>query len=472
MSTGAGDVSISEDKSFSERNEFEMENENSDETEPGKPDPVVHFALPERMRRKAKRPSKYLQKLEMGIVQAAGTGEAPDGVGIPESANKLERQARHMSDRKSRSGKGRGLPKKGGAGGKGVWGKPGCELADTKIDQNDPNYDSGDENSNEVVVEEISPELSVDEVHKEVQDVILEYFEHGDSHEVTLTLGELNFGENKNQVVYKIISVAMDHKGTQRELSSRTIADLYGTVLSQDDIMGSFDQLLRDLPDLTLDTPDAPQVLGNFIARAIADDCLPPKFVHNYKGKVDNSHASQSLEKAEVLMSMKHGMVRLDNVWGIGGGIRPVKILVKKMVLLLKEYQSSGDIAEATRCLLELEVPHFHHELVYEAIILVLEDGTEKCSTMMAQLLKSLYDAVIITPVQLATGFHRATAELSDLSLDIPNAETFLERFAVACQKLGILTKELMQECTSRGRKRFISEGDGGRVKEVPIIDL
>jgi len=36
------------------------------------------------------------------------------------------------------------------------------------------------------------------------------------------------------------------------------------------------------------------------------------------------------------------------------------------MVLLLKEYLSSGDVKEAIRCLLDLEVPHFHHELVYE----------------------------------------------------------------------------------------------------------
>ena len=63
---------------------------------------------------------------------------------------------------------------------------------------------------------------------------------------------------------------------------------------------------------------------------------------------------------------MRHGLVRLDNVWGVGGGTRPVKYLVKKMVLLLQEYLSSSDIAEATRCLTELEVPHFHHELVSE----------------------------------------------------------------------------------------------------------
>ena len=61
--------------------------------------------------------------------------------------------------------------------------------------------------------------------------------------------------------------------------------------------------------------------------------------------------------------------MRLDNVWGVGGGLRPVKYLIKQIVLLLKEYLCSGDIEEASRCLRELEVPHFHHELVYEVCI-------------------------------------------------------------------------------------------------------
>lgn len=37
------------------------------------------------------------------------------------------------------------------------------------------------------------------------------------------------------------------------------------------------------------------------------------------------------MEKAEVLLSLKHGIVRLDNVWGVGGGLRPVKTLMKKV---------------------------------------------------------------------------------------------------------------------------------------------
>ena len=84
------------------------------------------------------------------------------------------------------------------------------------------------------------------------------------------------------------------------------------------------------------------------------------------QGSVTDPEAKNALCRADTLLSMKHGLVRLDNVWGVGGGIRPVKYLVKKIVLLLKEYLCSGDVAEASRCLKDLEVPHFHHELVYE----------------------------------------------------------------------------------------------------------
>ena len=58
-----------------------------------------------------------------------------------------------------------------------------------------------------------------------------------------------------------------------------------------------------------------------------------------------------ALEKADVLLNMKHGIVRLDNIWGAASTLRPVKFLIKKIQLLLKEYLSSGDIEEATRCL-------------------------------------------------------------------------------------------------------------------------
>jgi len=74
-----------------------------------------------------------------------------------------------------------------------------------------------------------------------------------------------------------------------------------------------------------------------------------------------------ALQVAEVMLVDKVGILRLNNVWGVGGGAQPVKALSRRIFMLLKEFLSSNDTVEAGRCLRELEVPHFHHELVYEA---------------------------------------------------------------------------------------------------------
>lgn len=46
--------------------------------------------------------------------------------------------------------------------------------------------------------------------------------------------------------------------------------------------------------------------------------------------------ARVALERGNCLLQMKHGIVRLDSIWGFGGGIRPVKLLVKEIVLMIK----------------------------------------------------------------------------------------------------------------------------------------
>jgi len=391
--------------------------------------------------------------------------------------------------RKSRNGYGRGLPKKGGAGGKGTWGKLGCELEMPWMDPNDPNYVSDDEdieNAGDNVeglnggkagqggavkaktkLKTVVPEMSEEDVSKAVEPLILEYFENNDAMEVLYTLQEMlmNLGSRRWMIVSICIELAMDHKPSHRELTSVLVSELYLKVISQRDIGKAFDHLLHQLPDLILDTPDAPEILGNFLARSIADDCIPPKFLHSYKGHVETNEAKAALCKADTLLSMKHGLVRLDNVWGVGGGDRPVKYLIKKIVLLLKEYLCSGDIKEATRCLQELEVPHFHHELVYEAVVIVIESMHEKTDEAMCKLLQALFRSFVITIDQMRVGFERVYEFMPDIAIDVPAAYAILERFVIRCRKEGIITDELVRKMPTRGRKRFVSEGDGGRVK-------
>ncbi len=42
-----------------------------------------------------------------------------------------------------------------------------------------------------------------------------------------------------------------------------------------------FQRVLDAVADLRLDVPEAPQQIAAFIARAVADDILPPEFAEN-----------------------------------------------------------------------------------------------------------------------------------------------------------------------------------------------
>jgi len=411
---------------------------------------------------KAKRPSK-------------ANSFSEDGKILPTQGLKnLNRVVKNS--RKSRNNLGRGLPKKGGAGGKGTWGKLGGELDLPWVDPNDPNYDSDNNEESEnakkknktVKLNSLVPEMSEEDVRKAVEPLVLEYFENGDTIEVLVSLEEMlhNLGMRRWMVGLIAIELALDHKPSHREMTSQLISELYLKVISQRDIGKAFDSLLRQLPDLMLDTPDAPHLIGNFMARAIADDCIPPKFLHSYKGNVEDPEAKKALCRADTLLNMKHGLVRLDNVWGVGGGIRPVKYLVKKIVLLLKEYLCSGDVKEASRCLADLEVPHFHHELVYEAVYMVIESMHEKTEESMCRLLQSLFQTFVITIDQMRNGFQRVFDQMPDISIDVPAAYVILERWVLRCRQAGIVNDDIVRKMPSRGRKRFVSEGDGGRIKD------
>jgi len=423
-----------------------------------------------RLIRKAKRPSKASSFSEDGVAVVAN----PSSPGLL----KLNTKA-YKNMRKSRGTQGRGLPKKGGAG-KGGWGKLGEEMELQWVDPNDPNYDSdstelGDSKTSTakktIKLNTLVPEMSEEDIRKAVEPLLLEYFENGDCEEVQFSLEEmlLNIGSRRWMVPALAIELALDHKPSHREMTSRLMSELYQKVISQRDIGKAFDFLLRQISDLILDTPDAPTVIGNFMARCIADDCLPPKFLKSYKGTVSEPEAKKVLCRADTLLGMKHGMVRLDNVWGVGGGIRPVKYLVKKIVLLLKEFLCSQDVVEATRCLIDLEVPHFHHELVYEAVIMVIESMHQKTDEAMCKLLQSLFRSFVITIEQMRAGFQRVYDQMAEMAIDVPQAYTALERWVIRCRQAGIINDDIVKKMPSRGRKRFVSEGDGGLIKEAGV---
>lgn len=147
-------------------------------------------------------------------------------------------QRRWKNSRRSRNGYGRGLPKKNGAGGKGVWGLPGSEILeeDLVIDQNDPNYDP-EVNDTNVELKEVVAEQTPEEFFKTMEELILEYFENGDTREVAVSLDEVTCGSLRTLVTTYAVQIALDHKDSQREMISVLISDLYGRVVTSRDIV-------------------------------------------------------------------------------------------------------------------------------------------------------------------------------------------------------------------------------------------
>ena len=129
----------------------------------------------------------------------------------------------------------------GGAGGKGTWGKLGCELELPWVDHNDPNYESDPEVDASAITKPhktLAPEMSEEDVRKAVEPLILEYFENNDATEVLFTLQEMlmNLGTWRWMIISILVELAMDHKPSHREMASTLISDLYQKVISQRDI--------------------------------------------------------------------------------------------------------------------------------------------------------------------------------------------------------------------------------------------
>lgn len=146
-------------------------------------------------------------------------------------------QRRWKNSRRSRNGSGRGMPKKNGGGGKGVWGLPGAEILEEplEIDQNDPNYDP-EVNDGNIELKEVVAETTPEEFFKMIEPIILEYFEHGDTNDVAISLDEIIIGSLRPLVTTYSVQIALDHKDSQREMVSVLISDLYARVVTPRDI--------------------------------------------------------------------------------------------------------------------------------------------------------------------------------------------------------------------------------------------
>lgn len=320
-------------------------------------------------------------------------------------------------------------------------------------DPNDPNYIS-DKDDTAKMNEQF-------EVFKKKATVMVEeYFANDDVTSTANELRELEMSSYYFYFVKKLVSIAMDRRDKEKEMASILLSSLYGDVFDPKQVYKGFQKLVQSADDLIVDIPDAVDVLALFIARAIVDDILPPSFLTKTMACLSKeSKGVEVIKRAEkgYLSAPLHAEI-IERCWG-GSKNKTVEDLKAKINDLLIEYVVSGDVKEARRCIKDLHVPHFHHEIVKRAILMAMEK--RQAEGRLLDLLKRTSEEGLINSSQISKGFARIIDSVDDLSLDIPNAKVLLQ---------SLISKAASEGWLSASSLRSLSLLPGRQVVEDSIV--
>lgn len=368
----------------------------------------------------------------------AGVSKKSSAVPLDDKAAKLNKPDKNNSSGKS-----------GGNGGGGK--KKGSVLDDgslyndpSALDERDPNYDSEEETGREYIpyapealetkrVAKYDPELrssvknasmKLSEYKKKVEAYLEEYFTSADADEWKRSVLELDCPEYSYELLKRAVSMSLDRSDKERELISQLISQSYPDVLSSSMIGKGFERLFELADELEKDVPSTRNNLSTFLARCVVDEVLPPSFLSDV---VVCNLGGDIVDHAKRMLSREHAGAQLERIWGPGDG-RPVKELKVAVDLLVEEYILSGDMDEAARCVRELDSAYFHHEIVKRGISHVL-DKSEQAQLQLSRLFAHLSREDIISSEQFTKGFDRIYENMSDLTLDIPNAKSLTDAF-------------------------------------------
>lgn len=180
------------------------------------------------------------------------------------------------------------------------------------------------------------------------------------------------------------------------------------------------------------------ELVGMFLARLVVDECVYPAYLTDVLAEfAADSAAAATIGKAQSLLCGPHAFSRIEKGWGPGDG-RPCEELKVAVATMADEYLASGDASEAQRCVIEMNAPYYHHEVVKRLVVKSFDRGEHERGLVHA-LLKQLYEAEVrqrgpvrceagrfrtdgtdgcaqvITAYQMRSGFGRLAESVEDM---------------------------------------------------------
>jgi hypothetical protein len=243
-------------------------------------------------------------------------------------------------------------------------------------------------------------------------------------------------------VVKRAVIAALDRGAREREMAAQLLRALRDkNVISRAHGEAGFDLLLQALESLTIDVPNAPDDMHVFLARAVVDGVVSDEYLEECADA-----AGLDVEARRVALSARGalrapgGKERVLDAWGGPEG-GTASAAVREMDSLLAEYVESRDAREASRRLVSLHVPFYHHELVKRALVTAVEESYARpqVTRRVTELLGYLGAAGVVSGTQFAKGFARVAVALKELVLDTPDAQEIFERLVADARGRGLL---------------------------------
>jgi len=277
-----------------------------------------------------------------------------------------------------------------------------------------------------------------------MRSVIEEFVESGDIEEAMEDIKK-NVQIEGPEFVKEAVIFGMERHAYERELVSKLLAQVYNIFLSHD-LQNGFQRLLDRLPDLIIDVPSAREFLAKFIARAVHDEIVVPAFFR--EALINNKEASHVISLAYETLNAPDEKKRMDKIWG-AGSLVSVRKLRKEVKQIFLEYLEHQDPAISVASINDLNVPHFNVEMVKSCIELSLEQnsvgyvarppGATKDKGKLLHLIGVFEQSAILTTNDIQQAFTLVTAQLPQLSLDIPHAKEILGELLAEAKAVKIL---------------------------------
>ena len=280
--------------------------------------------------------------------------------------------------------------------------------------------------------------LRIKRLKQQINTIIDELFSDGDIKEAKRCIKEMNIGFYAQDVVKMIISRALDGDNRVRDLTSKFLAAAIGDgmedAIHRDSAQMGFVMLLQRVEQLYKDVPDVIQLLSQFLARAIVDECIEPSFLDKVHLLETDMGYAVIHHCRKMLIGGAKARERLFDIWGASCN-KSLAEIKEEIHEIVKTLLKSHELNETIESIKGLNVPDFHHEIVKQLVPMTAEFSTNETKTtkcrVAAELIVTCVDNNIIAIEQVSKGFERVRARLNDLKLDIPHIDWFYNKIAL-----------------------------------------